>query len=273
MTEIIVQYNVANSNQQSLFDSIRRFDENGKEFWMATELLSMLGYKSKKRQLETAERAIVSCKNQGENPGVHFKQVVQMTKIGGSSAEREVLIDYKLSRLACYLTAQNGDPRKPEIAQAQGYFAVKTRESEVAIPAQSDRIRALILENENLKLKDKAADRQDFRIAAYGLTTTLLLEGKSDAVVEVDRPTIEVVDNRSNSVYKGQTLTQVNEYLQKTTGKSYKNGAAIKKRLEQLGESGLIAQTPRSIISDYVPEENLQAVYRVLATGDQQQLL
>jgi len=141
------------------------------------------------------------------------------------------------------------------------------------VPAQNDRIRELELENENLRLKSQAADRQDFRIAAYGLPTLLILEGKSDAVVEIEKPTIEVIDNRSNSSYKGQTLVQVNEHLKKTTGKGYKNGAAIKARLEQLGEGGLIAQTPRTVIGDYIPSENLAAVYKALATGDQQTIL
>jgi hypothetical protein len=271
MTNLIVQQPINSS--QNPFDSIRRFDEHGNEYWLATELLSLLGYKSKKRQFDTVERAILSCKNQGQNPEGHFDNVVQMTQIGGSLAERSVIIDYKLSRFACYLTAQNGDPRKPEIAEAQGYFAMQTRRAEVEIPALSEKARLLTLENENLKMQKEIMERQDLRTALHGLEVTLVLAGKGDQMVQVDRPTIEVIDARSNSSYKGQTLVQINEHLKKTTGKCYKSGAAIKKRLEQLKESGLIAQVPRSVLADYVPTENLEAVYRALATGDQQQLL
>lgn len=133
MTELIL---AAQSNSNSPFDGIRRIDENGTEYWLATELLTILGYKSKKRQLETVERAIVSCLNQGLERLDHFAEVVQMAQIGGSSAERPVLTDYKLTRLACYLTAMNGDPRKPEVAAAQSYFALKTREAETTVPTR-----------------------------------------------------------------------------------------------------------------------------------------
>jgi DNA-damage-inducible protein D len=113
------------------FDQIRHQDENGKEFWYATELLTLLDYQSWRRQKETVERAIGACENSGQESESHFTTVVQMAQIGDSQAFREVIRDYKLSRYACYLTAMNGDPRKPAIAEAQTYFAMKTREAEV----------------------------------------------------------------------------------------------------------------------------------------------
>ncbi|MGL5879485.1 MAG: BRO family protein, partial [Xenococcaceae cyanobacterium] len=122
---------------QSPFDSIRNIDEKGVEFWYATELLELLGYKTWKRIKETVERAILSCINSGQNTNPHFAKVVQMAQIGGSAAKREVLSNYKLSRLGCYLVAMNGDPRKSEIASAQTYFAIKTREAETAKPQTS----------------------------------------------------------------------------------------------------------------------------------------
>ena len=113
------------------FDQICHQDENGNEFWYATELLTLLDYQSWRRQKETVERAIGACENSGQDASIHFANVVQMAQIGDSGASREVLRDYKLSRYACYLTAMNGDPRKPAIAEAQTYFAMKTREAEI----------------------------------------------------------------------------------------------------------------------------------------------
>ncbi|NEP60361.1 MAG: hypothetical protein F6K31_25720 [Symploca sp. SIO2G7] len=130
--------NIVPSNQQSEqspFDAIRHEDEQGNEYWTATELLALLGYKTWKRQKETVERAIISCQNNKADSALHFVEVVQMAQIGDSEAYREVIRDYKLSRYGAYLTAMNGDPRKPKVAAAQSYFAVKTHESETQIPA------------------------------------------------------------------------------------------------------------------------------------------
>lgn len=137
---------VSTSINKNPFDSIRRINESGNEYWMASELLALLGYKTWKRTKETVERAKISAKNSNVDIDQHFADVVQMAQIGDSQAFRQVLKDFKLSRYACYLTAMNGDPRKPEIAAAQAYFAVKTREAETVIPAQIDRIKELELE-------------------------------------------------------------------------------------------------------------------------------
>lgn len=78
-----------------------------------------MGYRTWKRIKDTVERAKISARNSGVNISYHFVNVVQMAQIGDSQAFRETLKDYKLSRYACYITAMNGDPRKPEIASAQ----------------------------------------------------------------------------------------------------------------------------------------------------------
>ncbi|MBH8566832.1 hypothetical protein I8748_32590 [Nostoc sp. CENA67] len=119
-------------NTESLFDQIKKIDELGNEYWLATELLTILGYRTWKRIKDTVERAKVSASNSGLELSYHFDDVVQMAQIGDSQAFREVLKDFKLSRHACYLVSMNGDPRKPKIAAAQNYFAVKTREAELA---------------------------------------------------------------------------------------------------------------------------------------------
>lgn len=252
---------LSETNQQSPFDAIKRIDSDGSEFWFATELLTMLGYKTWKRQKETVERAILSAKNSGENDQFHFVKVVQMAQIGDSSAFREVLKDFKLTRYAAYLTAQNGDPRKPEIASAQSYFAIKTREAEVVVPQQNDRIRELELANENMRLMLEWATRQDNRIALHGLPIALMLEGKSDAVVEIEKPTIEVFDDRDGQQvkYVGQTCAQLKDYMKSRYGITFKSGKDIERILEkieaQTGES-LLGSAPRKIITSYVPSEN-----------------
>lgn len=117
-------------------DLIRREDEQG-EYWTARELMTALDY-SRWQTFESAiDRAMAAAKNSGA-PGGQFVQVSQPTQAGNlGDQERR---DYRLTRFACYLVAMNGDPRKDEIAKAQAYFAVKTREAETsaAVPAVFD---------------------------------------------------------------------------------------------------------------------------------------
>lgn len=110
------------------FDRIAKTDD-GVLFWSARELMPLLGYE-RWENFETAiKRAIESCKTANVNTFDHFRKVTKMVVIG-SNAERAIP-DYFLTRYACYLIAQNGDPSKEEIAFAQGYFAVQTRKQEI----------------------------------------------------------------------------------------------------------------------------------------------
>lgn len=111
------------------FESIKQVNPNGQEYWSARDLAILLGYSQWRRFEETIQRAIVACEQSGNSVANHFANVGKMVKLG-SGSEREIK-DYNLSRFACYLVAQNGDPRKPEIAAAQVYFAVSTRAHEI----------------------------------------------------------------------------------------------------------------------------------------------
>lgn len=148
------------------------------------------------------------------------------------------------------------------------------------IPALSEKLHLATIENDNLrmaleieKLRDKAFDRQDARILMHGVPTTLLLEGKSDAVVEVDRVIETTIDPRSNSAYSGQSLVAIKDHMKKICGVKIASGAEVERRLEQLGESGLIATRPITVPHKYIPTENLDKAYALLKQGDQQLLL
>jgi len=111
------------------FESIKKVDENGVEYWEARELLPLLGYEKWQNAEEVIARAARACINSGQDVDNHFTDISKMVKIGLDSVRK--VNDWKLDRYACYLIAQNGDPQKPEIALAQTYFAIQTRKQEV----------------------------------------------------------------------------------------------------------------------------------------------
>ena len=115
---------------KNAFDEIVKIiQEEAVEFWYARDLMALLGYDRWENFHKAIERAIDSCKASEIEPADHFRSVTKMVQIG-SGAERAVK-DYMLTRYACYLIAQNGDPRKEEIAFAQSYFVVQTRKQEL----------------------------------------------------------------------------------------------------------------------------------------------
>ncbi|MBD2459085.1 DNA-damage-inducible protein [Nostoc sp. FACHB-87] len=162
----------------SPFDQIKKIDEQGYEYWLATELLTLLGYQTWKRIKDTVERAKISAKNSGLDPSHHLVDVVQMAQIGASQAFREVLDNYKLSRHGCYLVAMNGDPRKPEIAAAQNYFAFKTHEAELF--SQNSELLTQLLER--LEQQSQIIEAQGKAIAQLQAQVQTLLPVSSDFV-------------------------------------------------------------------------------------------
>jgi DNA-damage-inducible protein D len=128
-------------------------DEEGVEYWNARELGLELGYTKWENFEKVLSKAKQSCVNSNQYVKNHFPDIRKMVRIG-SKTVREV-IDYKLSRYACYLIAQNGDPSKKEIALAQTYFAIQTRNQEISRSLSEDQKRIGIrddVSNKNKKL-------------------------------------------------------------------------------------------------------------------------
>ena len=112
------------------FESLRQTDAEGNEFWIARRLAKVLEYSEYRHFQPVIERAKEACRNSGHAIEDHFEDVLDMVDIG-SGAKRQIA-DMRLSRYACYLIVQNGDPSKPVIANGQSYFALQTRRQELS---------------------------------------------------------------------------------------------------------------------------------------------
>lgn len=140
------------------FDSIKKISPYGAEYWEARELMPLLGYGNKWQNFEAAvKRAMKACEQVGQKVEDQFTSVSKLMEVA-RGAKRPGQ-DYLLSRFACYLIAQNGDPRKPEIAAAQAYFAIATRQNELnqLLQEQEERLKLRERVSENNKALASAA--------------------------------------------------------------------------------------------------------------------
>jgi len=111
------------------FEEIKKVDEETVEFWTARDLMPVLGYSNWQNFEEVIKKAMKACLNSGQTIKNHFTDVSKIVPLSQKTFRR--IDDWKLDRYACYLIAQNGDPKKQQIALAQTYFAVQTRRQEI----------------------------------------------------------------------------------------------------------------------------------------------
>jgi DNA-damage-inducible protein D len=161
---------MADGNGQLDFDSIKQVNPYGQEYWSARELAPLLGYARSWENFEhTIERAKIACEESGNSVDDHFHASMKMVRIG-SKASREIK-DYLLSRLACYLIAMNGNARKKQIADAQLYFAIKTRKQEIyeLREEQEARIETRQRVSESYKMLGAAASDAGVNSSHFGI--------------------------------------------------------------------------------------------------------
>lgn len=143
------------------FESIKKIDENGVEYWLSRDLAKILEYADYRNFITVINKAKEACSNSGNDVLDHFGDITEMVTIG-SGAQRPI-DTIKLTRYACYLTVQNADPSKTIVAQAQTYFAIQTRIAEVQQMEEYNRLsteeeKRLFLREEMAKHNSQLAD-------------------------------------------------------------------------------------------------------------------
>ena len=194
------------------FEDIKHMDENGIEYWYARELQLVLDYKEWRKFEGVVRRAMKACENSDINALDHFVGADKMVQIG-SGAER-MQKDYKLTRYACYLIAQNGDSRKEIVALAQTYFAIQTRKQEI-----SEKEYSLLTEDEK-----RFYQRNLTRKGNYSLNQAAKNAG------------VKNFDKFHNSGYKGLYNGETADDIAKRKGLRYKEDI-----LDNMGSEELAA--------------------------------
>lgn len=215
------------------FEDIKHIDENGVEFWYARELMPILQYSNWQNFRKIIDKAMIACENSNINMVDHFIGTSKMVQIG-SGAYREQ-IDYKLTRYACYLIAQNGDSRKKVIALAQTYFAVQTRKQEV-----SEKEYSMLTEDEK-----RFYQRNLTRKGNYSLNQTARKAG------------VRNFDKFHNSGYKGLYNGETADDIAKRKGLRYREDILDNMGSEELAANLFrITQTESRLKRDNVDNES-----------------
>lgn len=221
-----------NNYTESSFESIKHINEYGQEFWYARDLQVALQYSKWNNFKKVINKAIVSCKNSSNNVSNHFADVGKMVSVG-SEAEREIE-DYELSRYACYLIVQNGDPRKKVIALGQTYFAVKTRQQEL-IENYDD----LSEDQKRLAIRNEMKEHNK-----------LLVEAAKDAGVESPMEYATFQNHGYKGLYGGMAAKDIHQH------KGLKSGQKI---LDYMGYEELAANLFRATQTEAkLRRENIQ---------------
>jgi hypothetical protein len=262
--------NLTNFNSQQLIEQWYQQEQDGVQFPVPFDIAWQIAGYSRK---DSAKRALSNYLVEGEdyrNPSQD--ELHKMWNSSQSKRSEVFLLSCDAMKELCMLSRseQGKLTRRYFIECEKKWKLVEQYHPEVAEDIEGKRLDQMIrleeLRYQNTKLACDMA-------TMHGKQYAMVVLGRDDQIVEVEKPTIEVIDDRHNVKFKGQTLKQIAEYLTKKTGRKFKNGGEIKRELKRLGLDHLICSTPRSIVSDYVPDENLESVYRALDSGNCQLLL
>jgi DNA-damage-inducible protein D len=205
---------------EKTFDSIKHIDENGNEYWEARELQVVLEYKEWRFFEKVINSAQIACSNSNANINDHFGVYSKIVKAGSTS---KPIIDYKLSRYACYLIVQNGNSKNKVIALGQTYFAVQTRKQELTEE-----------EYENLSENEKRLyRRRQVKDGNYLLNKTAANAG------------VKNFDKFHNSGYKGLYNGETADDIAKRKGLRYREDI-----LDNMGSTELIANSFRISLTE-----------------------
>ena len=246
-------------NTQSVFEQIRKIDENGNEYWSARELSKVLEYSEYRHFLPVVEKAKKSCEVSGNRTSNHFEDMLDMINLG-KGAVRQV-DSVKLSRYACYLIVQNGDPSKEVIALGQTYFALQTRLQEIKQMEEynalkSEEEKRLFLRNElrrhNVKLAEAAHSAGVIDAIDYAIFQNFGYKGLYGGLDAKDihekkklKKSQQILDHMNSTELAANLFraTQTEEKLrrenikgkQKANETHYKVGAKVRKTIKELG--------------------------------------
>ena len=215
-----------------LFENIKHYDEYGNEYWLARELQIVLKYTQWRRFDNVIKKAEMACKNSNLKNDDHFANVGKIVKAGISTKKID---DYKLSRYACYLIAQNADSRKNVIALAQTYFAIQTRRQEL-----SEMDYNLLSEDDK-----RIYQRNKVRKGNYSLNNIALASG------------VKNFDKFHNAGYKGLYGGETADDIAKRKGLRYREEILDNMGSEELADNLFrIVQTEAKLKRENIKGEN-----------------